>query len=129
MILIDCMDEGLLYKTTRVVVRRGLVVAYRSLVTAGRQQVEDKTPIHIADVQTMTEAFSLELRNKSASRDDASSGGESKVARVLIKPTKPESPSGKRATPSAELVSGSKRVRRQRVLTNVSFLGEIYQVT
>ena len=52
------MDEGLLYKTTTVVVRRVLVVAYRSLVTAGRQQVEDKTLIHTTDVQTMTEAFS-----------------------------------------------------------------------
>ena len=29
------MDEGLLYKATRVVVRRGLLVGYRSLITAG----------------------------------------------------------------------------------------------
>ena len=65
------MDEGLLYKTTRVVVRRGLIIAYRFLVTAGRQQVEDKTPIH---VETMTEAFSRELQNKSACRDDSSCG-------------------------------------------------------
>ena len=30
------MDEGLLYKTTRVVVRRGLIVGFRSLITAGK---------------------------------------------------------------------------------------------
>ena len=36
------MDKGLLYKPARVVVRIGLIVACRSLVTAGRQQVEDK---------------------------------------------------------------------------------------
>ena len=30
------VDEGLHYKTTRVVARRSLVVAFRSLVTAGR---------------------------------------------------------------------------------------------
>ena len=35
------LDEGLLYKTARVVVRGGLIVEYHSLVTAGSQQVED----------------------------------------------------------------------------------------
>ena len=73
----------------------------------------------------MTEAFHRELRNQTASCDDYSSGGETMVARV---PTEPESSSGKRATPSAELESGSKRVRRQRVPTNVSSLGKIYMV-
>ena len=38
--------------------RTGCIVAYHSLVTAARQQVENKTPIHIADVLTTTEAFS-----------------------------------------------------------------------
>ena len=51
------MDEGLFYNVTSVVVRLGLTVAYRSLAASGRQQVEDKTPIHIADVQTMTDLF------------------------------------------------------------------------
>ena len=56
------MDEGLLYKTTRVVVRRGLIVGFRSLITAGKVQVEDKTPIHIAYLQSLTEEFSRRLR-------------------------------------------------------------------
>ena len=38
-----------------------LIVPYRSLVIVGCQQVEDKTSIHIPDVQTMAEAFSREL--------------------------------------------------------------------
>ena len=51
-------DEGLLYTTTRVVVRRGLNVDIRALlVTAGKQKIEDKTPIHIADLQSMTEDY------------------------------------------------------------------------
>ena len=44
------MDEGLFYKTTRVVVRRGLIVGFRALVTAGKQKIEDNTPIRIADL-------------------------------------------------------------------------------
>jgi len=48
------MDSGLLYKTNRVVIRKGVIVAYRSLVTAGRSGVEDKVPIHVADVVEMT---------------------------------------------------------------------------
>ena len=47
-----------------VVVRRGLIVSFRALITAGKQQVEDKTPIHIADVQTMTEEFLQRLWKK-----------------------------------------------------------------
>ena len=31
------MDEGLLYKTTRVVIRRGLIVGFRSLITPLQQ--------------------------------------------------------------------------------------------
>ena len=33
------MDEGLLYKTTRVVVRRSLIVGFRSLITAGKTRL------------------------------------------------------------------------------------------
>ena len=46
----------------------------------------------------------------------------------LIQPNEPESPSGKRAIPSAELESGSKRVRRQRVQTNVCSLVDMSAV-
>ena len=49
------MDEGLLYNTTRVVVWRCLIVGFRALVTAGKQQIEDKIPIHIAELKSMTE--------------------------------------------------------------------------
>ena len=76
----------------------------------------------------MPEAFSRELQNKSASRDDDSSGVISKMARVLTQPnTVPKSPSGQRGTPSAAR-KWEQRVRRQRVLPNVSSLGEIYLV-
>ena len=39
--------QGLLCKITRVVVRSGLIVGFHALVTAGKQQIEDKTPIYI----------------------------------------------------------------------------------
>ena len=50
--------------TTRVVVRSGLIVGFRALITAGKQQVKDKTPVHIADVQSMTEEFLQRLQKR-----------------------------------------------------------------
>jgi hypothetical protein len=48
-------ETGLLYRTTRVVVRKGLIVAYRAHELAnGRRQKEQRTPIHIADIVRMT---------------------------------------------------------------------------
>ena len=124
------MDEGLLYKTTRVVERKGLIVGYRALVTAGRIQSEDKTPIHIADVQAMTEEFSQQLRKKSGSHDDDASGVGSKVDRGVTPSTEPEPPSveGKSTRVLLESDAVSKRVRTPRVVTNVSTLGEMHLV-
>ena len=125
------IDEGLLYnKTTRVVVRRGLIVGFRALITAGRQQVEYKTPVHIADVQSMTEEFLRRLRMKPVSHHGDTGGGESTVGQGVTQP-EPEAPSEKGRSPSAEPASvsagdGTKRVRTPRVLTNVSTLGEIH---
>ena len=68
------IDEGLLYNTTRVVVWRRLIVGFRALVTAGRQQIEDKTPIHIADLQSMTENFARPLRMKRPDSHDDDAG-------------------------------------------------------
>ena len=39
-------------------------MGFRELVTAGKLQIEDKTPIHIADLQSMTEDFARRLRKK-----------------------------------------------------------------
>jgi hypothetical protein len=56
------MDSGLLFKTNRVVIRKGVIVAYRSLVSAGKAGVEDKMPIHVADVEEMTREFLRKTR-------------------------------------------------------------------
>jgi hypothetical protein len=48
-------EDGILYETTRVVVQKGFIVAYRrSVTTAGVKPREETTPIHIADVARMT---------------------------------------------------------------------------
>ena len=46
-----------MFKTDRVVIRKGVIVAYRSLVTAGKAGIKDKMPIHVADVEEMTQEF------------------------------------------------------------------------
>ena len=126
-------DGGLLYKTTRVVVRGGLIVGICALITAGKQQVED-TPIHIADVQTMTEEFLRRLWKKPADHDGGT-GGDALTAGMGVTPQRPEPEvsSEKGMSPSAESARGSagdstRRVRTPRVLTNVLTLGEIHSV-
>ena len=63
-----------------VVVRRGLIVSFRALITAGKQQVEDKTPI-----QTMTEEFLQRLRKK-PSDHDGGTGGDALTAGMGVTP-------------------------------------------
>jgi hypothetical protein len=50
-------DEGFLYKITRVLVRKGLIVGFRALITADRQQIEEQTSIHIKDLEEMTKQY------------------------------------------------------------------------
>ena len=115
-------------KTTRVVVRKGLIVGFRALITAGRQQMEDKTPVHVADLQSMTEEFSRRLRLKLVSHDGDEGGGVSTVGKEVT-PLEPEPDTSSRkgmsscAESASVSASGtSKRVRTQRVLSNVSAL-------
>ena len=122
------MEDGLLYKTTRVVVRKGLIVGYRALITAGRQQIEDKTPVHVFDLQSMTEEFSRPLQLQPVSHDGDEGGGVSTVGKEVTPPgPEPDTSSRKGMSSCAESASvsasgTSKRVRTQRVLTNVSAL-------
>ena len=75
--------------------RRGLIVGYRSLITAGVQQIENKTPIHIADMQAMIEEFSRRQRKTTVRYDDDDSGGVSTVATDSTRSTaEPEASSG-----------------------------------
>ena len=77
-------DEGLLYNTTRVIVRRGLFVGFRALITNGRHQIVDKTPIHMANLQSFTEDFARRLREKKpGSHDDDAGSVASTVAREV----------------------------------------------
>jgi hypothetical protein len=48
-------ENGLLYRCTRVVVRKGVIIAYRALELANGRTQEDKIPIHIADIVRMTQ--------------------------------------------------------------------------
>ena len=125
------MEDGLLFKTTRVVVRRGLIVGFRSLITNGKTMIEDKVPIHIADVQLMTEELARRLHVKSGTGDDRTSEAYSTVVKdVTPRTLGPELPSKERGSlPSVvpEPVPGppGKRVRTKRSPTNIAVLGEI----
>ena len=68
------MDGELLYKTTRAVVKRGLIGGFRALITAGKQQIDDDTPIRIAGVQTKTEEFMQRLWKKPSDHDGGTGG-------------------------------------------------------
>ena len=59
------------------------------IITAGRQQVEDKTPVHIADVQSMAEELLRRLRKKPVSHDGDAGDGESTVGQGVT-PLQPE---------------------------------------
>ena len=48
-------EDYLLYKVTRVVVRKGIIVAYRAHISAHHNRIiEDATPIFVKDVVRMT---------------------------------------------------------------------------
>jgi hypothetical protein len=56
-------EDGLLYETTRIVVRQGYIVGYRKLISteATARPREEKTPIHVADIVRMTAAIDVPL--------------------------------------------------------------------
>ena len=58
-------EDGLFYCVKRVVVRKGVIVAYRFLTTAGKMGVENYTPIHISHVERMTKGVDSGDRSKS----------------------------------------------------------------
>ena len=113
------MDEGLLYKTTRVVVRRGLIVGYRSLITPGSSRLKKRLPFTIADMQATIEEFSRRQRKTTVRQDDDDNGGVSTVATDSTRLTAdPATSSGNMSFPRAESENSGKRVRTPRVLTN-----------
>jgi hypothetical protein len=141
------IDEGLLYKTTRVVVVDGLIVGYRALITSGKQQLEDRTPVHIADVKDMTELLAKNSAINVGNHDDESLGGPSHKEADRVGPLPISAPDAKlgvileESTPAAlvetdpsidsgdkrrVVATDGKRIRAERVLTNVSVLGEIH---
>jgi hypothetical protein len=63
-------EDGLVYQTARVVVRKGFIVAFRRLVTsAGVQPREESTLIHVTDVARMTAAVPLLAGHLNVSQD------------------------------------------------------------
>jgi hypothetical protein len=65
----------LLYVTKRVMSRKGYLVGYRAQITSGREQIEDSTLIHIADIEKMTIATTL-MTNKSTNASEKSAGSQ-----------------------------------------------------
>ena len=50
-------EDNLLYVTTRVIVRGGLLVAFRALYLSGVVGQEDPRPIHVVDVAKMIDLY------------------------------------------------------------------------
>jgi hypothetical protein len=121
------MDEGLLFITTRIVERKGLIVGFRALVASGKTQIEDKTPIHVADLQEMTEQLAKRLAVNAGPHDDETRDVPSRAAatELALPNVEPDATSGE--SPPAE-PTVEKRKRSPRLLTNVAVLGEIHHV-
>lgn len=47
-------DDNLIYKTTRVTMLKGFIVAYRSLTTNNKIYPELNDPIHVKDIELYT---------------------------------------------------------------------------
>ena len=84
------------------------------------QKIEDKTPIHVADMQSTTKGFSQRLHKKSDQWCWFLGANTVMTSEAKLEPS-----SGIRVSPGAQKECG-KRVRTQRRLTNVSALGEIH---
>ena len=52
-------EDGLIYETTRVAVRKGIIVAYRRMVCSDVTTREEKTPIHIQEVANLAARWIL----------------------------------------------------------------------
>ena len=123
------IDEGLLYITTRVVVekRGNFIVGYRALVTSGRQQIEDKTPIHIADVQSLTEKLAKRQAERAGTHDGEARDASSKKTESKGKASPVvELDVTSRESPPAMSEVVEKRVSVPRKLTNIAILGEVH---
>ena len=113
-------------------------MGYRSLVTAGRTGAEDKVPIHIADIEKMSEAFSRRLAkttsdpNGTSGRAESTTGrGDKRAASGRRAESGERTPKSGREEESAK--QGSRRSRRSRQAvrhTNyVELGGEVHSLT
>ena len=53
-----CLDENQLFITSRAVVERGLIVAYRCLIVNNERGAEEVYPLHVADVERLVNNYS-----------------------------------------------------------------------
>ena len=133
------IDEGMLYVVTRVITRKGYIVAYRALITGGRAMLEDKQSIHVADVVVMwkeyvappistvprdTESSSPPAPSIAAGLEEEGLGGSTPMAGAGV--VSEEVP-----TPTIPGEAGARRSSRQpvqRQLANVHKLGELHHI-
>ena len=78
---------------------------FRALVTEGKQQIENKTPIDIADLQSTAEDLARRLRKKRPGSHDDVAGGISST--IAGRPAEPEVSSGREI--SQRYVGASRR--------------------
>jgi len=123
-------DGGLMYKITRVVVRKGLIVGYRALINSGREQIEDKTPIHVSDLKEMTEDLARRMSKGTVDHDDGNSGVVPDEHQEDVRPPSNSVATPGERTPTVNLEEQptNRRARAPRVITNVAVLGEMHHI-
>lgn len=116
------LDGHLRYVTTRVIERRGVIVAYRKLDTEGNT-TEEQTPIHIKDVVKMTHSTKCQTDKFNSLRNELDqtcndSDNEQRTPDRSYRGA--SSTGGADRNPRTE-----KRPRKKRHIVNVGVLGDV----
>ncbi len=126
--------------------RKGLIVAYRALVSSsGGPTVEERTPIHVADVEKMTTDF-MQRAEQGAHKDQRGRtqetaeqapkpptrpGGKTRRRPTLKPPGTCEPQEGEEPSDGGESSRSARRARRERrsaVYRNFDTLGEVHSI-
>ena len=106
-------DDAQIYITTRIVVERGLIVAYRSIVLGGNQKMgppEQRQPVHVLEVAAMVEAMARETEKVYIFGTNVTEEGGT-LADRMRKPIPPPAGSAAEVSSGSDTTGGSSSSR------------------